>query len=141
MLPAAVLLLAALPAAPPTVTLGPHPARAVAGTPWSAPLRVQPAAAGRPQVRATTQGHHAVVVTVAGGQGRYRLRVTFPVTGRWQVSARLAGRQVTLARVTVRPAPPPALQGAASLAAPCQSTAIPFPQDALVAAGGGFWLA
>jgi hypothetical protein len=141
MLSAAVLLLAAVPAPPPTLTLGPHPARAVAGTPWSAPLRVTPAGAGRPQVQATTPGHQAVTAALSGGAGRYRLRVTFPAAGSWQVSARLAGRRVTLARVAVRPAPPPALQGAASLAAPCQSRAIPFPQDALVPVDGGFWLA
>jgi sugar lactone lactonase YvrE len=43
--------------------------------------------------------------------------------------------------VTVSRAAPPALQGAASQPAACASRAIPFPQDALVGAGDGFWLA
>src|SRR3954468_12982119 len=135
---AAVLLLAALP----SVTLGSHPARAVAGKTWTAPLRVQPAAAGRPVVRASAPRHAALMLSVRpAGPGRYRVQATFPAAGAWTLTATLGAPRRRLGRIPVPSAPPPALQGAASLKAPCASRQIPFPQDGLVAAGGGFWLA
>src|SRR4051812_49873352 len=95
---AAVLLVAALP----SITLGPHPPRAVAGTPWTAPLRVQPAAAGRPVVRASTPGRAALKLSLRpAGPGRYRLQAAFPAAGAWVLTAQLGGRRQRLGRIAV----------------------------------------
>src|SRR4051794_37353679 len=86
--------------APPAVHLAaPPPAGLVAGKPWAARLVVR--GEGRPAFvvrRATTTRTFA---TRAAGRGRFDVRVVFPRSGTWTMSARLRGRVFPLGRAIV----------------------------------------
>jgi hypothetical protein len=82
---------------------GPRPAAAL-GKPWSVRLAVRPASF-RGTVAVTATGPRLLRARVARKRGAYRLRLTFPASGRWRLTARAGGTTSPLGSVRVAPVP------------------------------------
>src|SRR4051794_32174331 len=126
-------LVAAL--APPHVqaTLKVPTGTTVAGRVVVATLLLRPAPRVRPVVIARQSGAKPRRFSArATGPGRYRVRLSFPSSGRWRLSARIGARELRLRSLLVRPLPPPTspLPGAAAFRA-CGGAATPYQQYAL----------
>lgn len=95
------LLVAALLAAPPSVTLATKPP-ATAGEPWAATLVVR----GVPAPTVLARGGGATVRAKARRVGvRFRVRLVFPREGTWTLTAHARGRTFRLGAIDVRPRP------------------------------------
>jgi streptogramin lyase len=82
---------------------GKRPA-AVLGKPWAVRLAVRPASfRGTVIVKAT--GSKLLHARATRSRGVYRLRLTFPASGRWRLTARAGGTTSRLGTVLVAPAP------------------------------------
>ncbi len=82
---------------------GKRPA-AVLGKPWTVRLAVRPASF-RGTVLVTATGPRLLRARVSRRRGVYRLRLTFPASGRWRLTARAGGMTSRLGTVLVAPAP------------------------------------
>src|SRR4051812_16508546 len=101
-------LLLAFPLPAPHVTLSPPPAPLTAGRAWGSSLRVVPASAGRPAVLAEQGSRQTRAAVRPAGRGRFAVRLTLPLPGRWHVVAVVGGRRLPLLDVSVRPSLAPA---------------------------------
>jgi streptogramin lyase len=87
----------------PRVTLAARPPALVVGQAWSARLHV--VGRGTPILRAQLAARVVVGRARRAGSGRFRARLSFPVAGRWALSARLGPLTFRLGMVRVAPAP------------------------------------
>ena len=74
------------------------------GKPWTVRLAVRPASF-RGTVLVTATGPRLLRARVSRRRGVYRLRLTFPASGRWRLTARAGGMTSRLGTVLVAPAP------------------------------------
>lgn len=80
----------------------------VSGTAWAARLAVRPGSF-RGRVRVTANGPRRLAATAVRSGGSYRVRLVFPVGGKWSLTAQAGGSTSRLGSVSVRQAPRPPL--------------------------------
>jgi len=116
---------------------------AVAGRAVAATLVLRPAPRARPVVVARRAGTKARRFSArAIGPGRYRVRLTFPSSGRWRLSARIGARELKLRSLVVRPMPPPRspLPGATAYRVCGGASTPPYQQYGLAIGFGSAWV-
>lgn len=104
----AALASGASASAPVRVSLAGKRSSPVAGTAWTARLAVRPASFRGP-VRVRAVGAGRLDARASRKRGSYRVRLVFPVAGRWMLTARAGGSTSRLGSVRVRQARSPVL--------------------------------